>query len=141
MVGLIALLFPPARDIAAEFPNTIHHTFVGDRTWASPTCAQTLAVQQCWAHWSNLLGLKENRTKAQYFPLLKGAGNFLIVASPMTRSLTGLGYWDATCRVSFGASCATKKRSACKLQQLRFASFAGYLCRRPKSSALRPLHL
>ena len=35
-------------------------------------------MQQCWAHWSNLLGLKENPTKAQYFhPSIKGRREFL----------------------------------------------------------------
>ena len=78
MYGLIALLSPPTRQINAQFPSTIHRTYVDDRTWASPTCAQALAVQQCWAHWSNLLGLKENPTKAQYFhPSIKGRREFL----------------------------------------------------------------
>ena len=67
LYGLIALLMPPTTNVQNLYPNTIHKTYVDDRSWASNSCAEALAVERTWQHWTNLLGLRENTLKSQYF--------------------------------------------------------------------------
>ena len=67
LYGLIALLTPPTINVQNSYPNTIHKTYVDDRSWASNSCAEALAVERTWQHWTNLLGLRENTMKSQYF--------------------------------------------------------------------------
>ena len=45
MFGLVALLTPPTRDIQSKFPRTLLRTYVDDRSWASDTCYEALAVE------------------------------------------------------------------------------------------------
>ena len=67
LYGLIALLAPPTMDVQISYPDTVHKTYVDDRSWASNSCAEALAVEQIWQRWTNILGLKENATTSQYF--------------------------------------------------------------------------
>ena len=64
MYGLLALLTPPTVETAYKFPYTALRTYVDDRSWTSASPTEALSVQEIWAKWSGLLGLKENDAKS-----------------------------------------------------------------------------
>ena len=67
LLAMVATLTPCIWEVVRRFPNTELRTFVDDRTWASPSASEALQVLQVWKSWSDLLQLRENDDKSQFY--------------------------------------------------------------------------
>ena len=67
LAGLVATLKVPMQQISNQHPQMTARSFVDDRSWATPTAAETVEVMRKWHSWSDKLGLRENYSKTQFF--------------------------------------------------------------------------
>ena len=67
MIGMIATLIGPTKQITQQFPDITIFTFVDDRTFTSKRPDVLIDIHKLWSDWSDKLGLVENAEKTQLF--------------------------------------------------------------------------
>ena len=65
LLDMFAVLCPAIWEIDRTHAQVTN--FVDDRSWAAPTVTEALDVFSIWESWSALLGLQENKDKAQFY--------------------------------------------------------------------------
>ena len=64
---MVAVLCPAMWEIDRTHPQVTQRNFVDDRSWGAPTVTEALNVFSIWERWSAVLGLQENKEKAQFY--------------------------------------------------------------------------
>jgi hypothetical protein len=87
VLGMLAWLVAPVRDIQRRFPTIEQVVYVDDRSWAARGAEESREVEQAWAEWSMRLGLRENTAKAQHFAFTKRGRRRLVAAGVSENSI------------------------------------------------------
>ncbi|CAE7715407.1 unnamed protein product, partial [Symbiodinium sp. CCMP2456] len=86
LLAMVATLTPCIWEIVRRFPDTELRTFVDDRTWASPSAPEALQVLEVWKSWSDLLQLRENDDKSQFYhKSISGRRSLVDHGAPVTK--------------------------------------------------------
>lgn len=80
MLGMSALLLPAALAIQQEFPMAKQVLYADDRSFAVDHAVDAMQITTRWHTWATMLGLQENRHKAQYWHQAAAGQNKLVQA-------------------------------------------------------------
>eukprot|EP00439_Symbiodinium_sp_Y106_P009605 s3374_g1.t1 len=96
MTAMACVILPAVLDIARQCSDTVQIVYADDRSFACDSARELKRVKTLWQQWAQILGLKENEDKAQYYHLqTKGRRKLVSVGLDPTKirgSIKVLGY-------------------------------------------------
>ena len=96
MTAMACVILPAVLDIARQCSDTVQIVYADDRSFACDSAHELKRVKTLWQQWAQILGLKENEDKAQYYHLqTKGRRKLVSVGLDPTKirgSIKVLGY-------------------------------------------------
>ena len=67
MMAMTAVMLAAMNSIKHKFPDAVLVQYVDDRNWACQTATETKEITKEWENWCQIIGLKENKEKANHY--------------------------------------------------------------------------